>query len=166
MAKTYLALGSNLGDRMAHLRQAVADLPRPIRCSKVYETAPIDTPEGSGSFLNAVVEVDLEADPVPLIRLVRRLEATAKRERNRVNGPRTLDVDVIYVTGMASEDPEMIVPHPRCRGRAFVIVPLSDLDPELASELNPEIAQAASGARANGLREVYPGVKLFGESIC
>lgn len=165
MARTFLALGSNLGDRMAHLATAVSSLPAPARCSRVYETVPVDAPEGSPRFLNAMVEIDYEPDERALIQLVRRLESQANRVRGEPNGPRTLDVDVIHVDGMTATNPDMLVPHPRCRERAFVIAPLSDLDPDLARDLNPAIAETVLSARRVTGVEVYPGVVVFAESI-
>lgn len=166
MAKTFLALGSNLGDRMGYLRRATQTLPGLVRCSRVYETAPIDAPKGSGPFLNAVVEIDFEADISELLALVNQLETSAKRERLEPNAPRTLDVDVIFVEGVVSNDPEMTIPHPRCRERAFVVAPLSDLDSSLAETLNPEMARLIGRARERGDAEVFPGVVIYGEALC
>ncbi|NNN19711.1 MAG: 2-amino-4-hydroxy-6-hydroxymethyldihydropteridine diphosphokinase [Acidimicrobiaceae bacterium] len=166
MARTYLALGSNLGNRIEYLRQAVCSIPGQVRCSRVYETEPIQAPEGSGPFLNAVVGFDYAADKRALLDLVHELELQAKRERNQINGPRTLDVDVIYVEGMFSIDPLMTVPHPRCAERAFVIAPLFELDPELAGQLNRKMAEEIGLALNQQLSCPYPGVWIYSESIC
>ena len=166
MARTFLALGSNLGDRMGYLRRAAQALPGPVRCSRVYETVPIDAPEGSGQFLNAVVEIDFEADISELLALVNRLETLANRERLEPNASRTLDVDVIFVKGMTSDDPEMTIPHPRCRERAFVVAPLSDLDSSLAETLNPEMARVIAISKERGDAEVFPGVVIYAEALC
>ncbi len=151
---------------MAYLRRAVQSLPKPVRCSRVFETVPVDTPQGSGRFLNAVVEIDFKPDPTALLGLVNQLETEAERVRARTNGPRTLDVDVIYVEGMLSAEPAMTVPHPRCRERAFVIAPLMDLDPQLAKDLNPEIFRLVGQADEQGEPEVYQGVMIYTEVIC
>ena len=166
MTSTYLALGSNLGSRIDYLLEAVHALNAPVRCSRVYETAPVQAPAGSGPFLNAAVEVDFKADPKALLELVNRLESQANRVRVQPHGPRTLDVDVIYVEGMVSSDPQMTVPHPRCSERAFVIAPLMDIDPELARRLNPEMSAILQQAADLGLSEVYPGVSIYGEPLC
>ncbi len=166
MTSTYLALGSNLGARIDYLRDAVQALNGPVRCSRVYETAPVQAPAGSGPFLNAAVGIDFKADPQALLELVNRLESQANRIRIQTHGPRTLDVDVIYVEGMVSNDPQMTVPHPRCSDRAFVIAPLMDIDPELARRLNPEMAAILRQAVDLGLSEVYPGVSIYGEPLC
>ncbi len=151
---------------MAYLRGAVQSLPEPVRCSRVFETAPVDTPQGSGQFLNMVAVIDFDPDHMALVGLIDQLETAAKRVRDEPNGPRTLDVDVIYVEGMVSEDPAMTVPHPRCHERAFVIVPLMDLDPQLAGVLSPEISRLVGLAESNGGSEVYPGVLIYSEAIC
>ncbi|TAN29327.1 MAG: 2-amino-4-hydroxy-6-hydroxymethyldihydropteridine diphosphokinase [Actinomycetota bacterium] len=166
MASTYLALGSNLGIRVGYLRGAVRSLPGPLRCSRVYETDPVQAPAGSRPFLNAVVEIDFSADTGALLGLVNRLESQANRIRTQVNGPRTLDVDVIYVEGMVTSNSEMTVPHPRCSERAFVIAPLMDLEPQLARRLSPEMAADIQQAFDKGLSEVYQGVRIYGGLLC
>ncbi len=166
MARTFLALGSNLGDRIEFLRCAVKFLPGSVRCSRVYETDPVDATQGSGPFLNAVVELDFEPEPSQLLSLVTRLERRANRVRSELNGPRTLDVDVVFVEGMVSRDGGMTVPHPRCNERAFVIAPLYDLDPGLAQTLNPEMCRLIGDAIDRDDAEVYPGVVVWGETIC
>ncbi len=151
---------------MVYLRRAVRSLPEPVSCSRVFETAPVDTPRGSGQFLNMVVEIDFNPHPTALLDLIHQLETMAKRVRAVANGPRTLDVDVIYVDGLESEDPAMTVPHPRCRERAFVIAPLMDLDPQLARDLSPEISRLVGLAEGHGDSEVYPGVRIYSDAIC
>lgn len=136
--RAFLGLGSNLGDRMAHLRRAVDQLRAsnvmPVTAvSPVYETEPMGGPAESGSYLNLVVELAVRpgADPYALLAECRRLEAAAGRVRAARWGPRTLDVDVLWVDGVTVDDPELMVPHPRWRERRFVLVPLADLAPDL-----------------------------------
>lgn len=166
MARVFLSLGSNLGDRLFYLQSAVDALADLVQCSRLYETAPVDAPDGSASFLNAVVEIEYEARASELIKLVMGLEGAAGRIRAEINGPRTLDVDVVYVEGFISHAPEMIVPHPRAQYRAFVIAPLADIDMQIASELSPEIALSVKKAKASLLDEVYPGVVAVGGPLC
>ncbi len=165
MARTFLSLGSNLGDRVSYLRQAVESLPRPVRTSRVYETEPHDAPAGSGLFLNAVAEIHCEPSAAGLLHLVGRLEKNANRVRLARNGPRTLDVDVVFVDGWMSNEAAMTVPHPRVRDRAFVIAPLMDLDPVLARRLNPEMSAIIAKAFYRRDREVYPGVVVYAEAL-
>lgn len=134
MTRAFLGLGSNLGDRWAHLRNAVAALPDVVAVSPVYETAPVGGPDGQGAFLNCVVELDTERSPRELLELCRSLEAAAERVRLERWGPRTLDVDVLLVGDSVVDEPDLVVPHPRMWERSFVLVPLHDL----ASDLVPE----------------------------
>lgn len=166
MARTYLALGSNMGDRLAYLRSAVQALPAPLRCSRVYETTPVGTPDLSKPFLNAVVEIDYSADPCELLSLVISLEQKANRVRKEKNGPRTLDVDVIYVEGFTSDDPRMTIPHPLAHTRSFVLVPLSDLNVELVKSMNRQIWRQMAFSEGSEPREVFPGVNIYGASLC
>ena len=131
MSRAFLALGSNLGDRRSYLRDAVAALPDVVAVSPVYETDPVGGPEGQGAYLNLVVELDTQLSPRQLLELGQRLEAAAQRVRGERWGPRTLDVDVLLVGDEQVDDPDLIVPHPRMWERAFVLVPLADLAPDL-----------------------------------
>lgn len=164
MAKTYLALGSNLGERIKYLQGAVDKLPNPKRCSRIYQTLPVDSPRGSGPFLNAVVEIEFQPDTAKLLELVGRIEEEAGRVRVVRNGPRTLDVDVIYVNGFSSEAPEMTIPHPRAKERGFVIAPLLDLNREAAMELSASLVHLIENS-ATPEHEILPGVSLFAASL-
>lgn len=130
MARAFLALGSNLGDREAYIRDAVAAMPDVVAMSEIYETEPVG-PEGQGPYLNAVVELDTELSPRELLELCRRLEAHAGRVRTERWGPRTLDVDVLLVGDLTVNEPDLVVPHPLLWERDFVLRPLADLAPEL-----------------------------------
>ena len=137
--RAFLSLGSNLGDRTAHLRRAVDQLragsdPAVTAVSRVYETDPVGGPDDQGAFLNLVVElaVPRTVDPYRLLAQCHRLEAAAGRVRTVRWGPRTLDADVIWIDGVALDDPELTVPHPRWRERRFVLAPLAELAPDLA----------------------------------
>ena len=129
--QAFLGLGSNLGDRRRYLREAVDALPDVVAVSPVYETAPVGGPSGQGAFLNIVVELDTARTPRQLLELCREREAAARRVRLERWGPRTLDVDVLWVEGQTVDEDDLIVPHPRMFERAFVLLPLRDLAPEL-----------------------------------
>lgn len=118
-----LSVGSNLGDRLAHLQLAV-DVLRPRAVSAVYETAPVGGLE-QDDFLNAVLLCDLDAERA--WELAQRAEREAQRERVVRWGPRTLDVDVVVADGLVPDGLEL--PHPRAHSRAFVLVPWADVDP-------------------------------------
>lgn len=130
MTRAFLALGSNLGDRHQYLRDAVAAMPGLVAESDVYETDPVGGVEQE-PFLNMVVELDTDLSPRELLELCRRLEVAADRVRRVRWGPRTLDVDVLWVDGHAVDEADLVVPHPRMHERAFVMVPLGDLAPDL-----------------------------------
>jgi 2-amino-4-hydroxy-6-hydroxymethyldihydropteridine diphosphokinase len=132
--RAFLGLGSNLGDRWAHLRQAVAALPDVVAVSPVYETSPVGGPERQGPYLNCVVELDTDLGPRQLLELAQSLETAAGRVRAERWGPRTLDVDVLLVGDLRVDDPDLVVPHPRMYERRFVLAPLADLAPDLLPE--------------------------------
>ena len=134
--RAFLALGSNVGDRWAALRAAVAGLPpdEVVAVSPVYETDPVGGPPGQDPCLNAVVELATARSPRELLDLARLLEGAAGRVRAERWGPRTLDVDVLLVGSAVVDEPDLVVPHPRMWDRAFVLVPLRDLAPELVAE--------------------------------
>lgn len=131
MTRAFLGLGSNLGDRLGYLKSAVAAIDDCVAVSGAYETDPVGGPE-QDRFLNVVVELDTRRSARELLELCRELEAAAERVRDVRWGPRTLDVDVLWVDGETVDEPDLAVPHPRMFERAFVMVPLGELAPDLA----------------------------------
>lgn len=144
MARAFLGLGSNLGDREALLRSALDRLVAVglQAVSPFYETDPVGGPE-QGAFLNCVAELDTDLSARQLLAVCARLEAAAGRVRVERWGPRTLDVDVLWIEGVELREPDLVVPHPRMRERRFVLAPLRDLAPDLVT---PEQVAAAPGA--------------------
>ena len=149
MSRAVLSIGSNLGDRLAAL-QSVADQLRPwlATLSAVYETPPWG-PVPQDEFLNAVLIVDdPSASPMDWLTRAHSAEDAAERTREVRWGPRTLDVDVVDITGVTSADPDLTLPHPRAAERAFVLVPWHEVDPgaqldgvpiaELIARLDPD----------------------------
>jgi 2-amino-4-hydroxy-6-hydroxymethyldihydropteridine diphosphokinase len=129
VSRAVLSIGSNVGDRLAHLRSVVAAL-HPVAVSPVYETAPWGGVE-QDDYLNAIVVVDDPGtDAYGWLARARALEQAAGRTREVRWGPRTLDVDVIDVDGATNPDPELTLPHPRAHERAFVLGPWADVDPD------------------------------------
>ncbi len=133
-----LSLGSNLGNRVEHLRQAVrhlAALPgvRILAKSRVYETEPVEVPDAYRglSFLNAVVILRWSGSARDLLRETKSIEAEAGRTRGERNAPRPLDIDIIYAGSEVVDEPDLTVPHPRARERRFVLEPLADVRPAL-----------------------------------
>jgi 2-amino-4-hydroxy-6-hydroxymethyldihydropteridine diphosphokinase len=135
VTRAFLGLGSNLGDREALLDAAVDRLVAVglVRQSPRYATDPVGGPE-QGEYLNCVVELDTDLTARQLLAVAGRLEAAAGRERGERWGPRTLDVDVLWVEGEEVDEPDLEVPHPRMRVRRFVLAPLRDLAPDLVTE--------------------------------
>lgn len=135
MTRVFLGLGSNLGDRAEYLADAIQSLGSSVvAVSDVYETDPVGGPGEQGRFLNLVVELKTDLDPYDILAVCRRLESAAERVREVHWGPRTLDVDVLWIDGVTLDDPELTVPHPRMRSRRFVLAPLSELAPELVDD--------------------------------
>jgi 2-amino-4-hydroxy-6-hydroxymethyldihydropteridine diphosphokinase len=146
--RAFLGLGSNLGDRWQYLRDGVAGLPDVVRVSPVYETDPVGGPPGQLPYLNLVVELFTDRTARELLVAAQAAEEGANRVRRERWGPRTLDVDVLLVGDVVIEDEDLIVPHPRMWDRAFVLVPLGDLAPDIVGDrrLDP----IASGVRPAG----------------
>jgi 2-amino-4-hydroxy-6-hydroxymethyldihydropteridine diphosphokinase len=135
--RAFIGLGSNLGDRRAHLRAAVDQLESSgdvVAVSPLYETEPVGGPGGQQNYLNLVVELQTADSPRTLLERCHVLEASAHRERAERWGPRTLDADVLWVEGELVDDPDLTVPHPRLWERRFVLAPLADLAPDLVTE--------------------------------
>ena len=133
MSTAVLSIGSNLGDRLAHLQSAL-DVFRPwLRAvSPVYETAPWG-PVEQDDYLNAVLlACDPDAAPHDWLARAHAAEQVAGRTRDVRWGPRTLDVDVVSVDDVVSDDPQLTLPHPRAAERAFVLVPWLAVDPDAA----------------------------------
>jgi 2-amino-4-hydroxy-6-hydroxymethyldihydropteridine diphosphokinase len=131
----YLALGSNLGDRLGFLQEAVSGLAAApgievAAVSRVYETAPVGGPE-QGPYLNGVVALRTRLLPAELLGVAHRIEDLAGRVRAERWGARTLDVDVLLVGDERVDTPELTVPHPRLWQRGFVLAPLADVAPHL-----------------------------------
>jgi 2-amino-4-hydroxy-6-hydroxymethyldihydropteridine diphosphokinase len=128
----YIALGTNIGDREVNLQTAKAALlPEVIiqRESSVYVTQPwgyADQPD----FLNQVIEVSTQIEPLPLLRLLKRIEKQMGRVKFIQNGPRLIDLDLLFYGNRIVESPGLQIPHPRMQGRAFVLVPLNEIAPD------------------------------------
>jgi 2-amino-4-hydroxy-6-hydroxymethyldihydropteridine diphosphokinase len=134
-ARAYLALGSNLGDRLATLQRAVDLLGARQgidvrRSSRVYETEPVGPAQPD--YLNAVIEVRTDLEPRELLEACLEVEAELGRVRGERWGPRSLDVDLLTYEDRTMDEPGLVVPHPRMHERAFVLVPLLELDPDPA----------------------------------
>jgi len=130
----YLGLGSNLGDRRAHLADATARLAsghlRILRASSIYETEPRDL-RNQPWFLNQVIEAETDLFPRQLLARVLKVEREMGRKRIVPNGPRTIDIDILLFGASVMKIPELEIPHPRMTERRFVLEPLGELAPDL-----------------------------------
>ncbi len=151
-----LALGSNLGDRLATLQGAVQELcGEPgltlTALSPVYETAPVGGP-AQPDYLNAVLIAQTTLTPQVLLGRCQQAEQAFHRTRQQVWGPRTLDVDIIVYGDLVSDDPVLTLPHPRARERAFVLAPWLDAEPAAQIPGQGQVADLLASVGRSGVR--------------
>ena len=135
MTRAYLGLGSNLGDRMEFLKEALRsiDQQREIEVtnvSSVYETEPIGKVD-QPSFLNCVAVIETGLAPRELLEVTSRIELELKREREVRWGPRTIDIDILLFDDLVVDETDLVIPHPRLCERAFAVVPLMELSSDI-----------------------------------
>jgi 2-amino-4-hydroxy-6-hydroxymethyldihydropteridine diphosphokinase len=162
-SRSFLGLGSNLGDRLANLGHAVSLLGRDedvrvVRSSRVYETDPVGGPE-QPEYLNAVIEAETSRSARDLLARCLEIEREMGRVRAERWGPRVIDIDVLTYDDLEIDEPGLTIPHPRMHERGFVLVPLLELvaDPVLPG-----------GQRVKELRlsaDTFGGVRLFGPPL-
>ncbi len=134
-ANAWLSLGSNQGDRLNNLRDAIQRLRSPqvevVCCAGVYETEPVgyDTPQPF--YLNTVVQVRTTLEPLALLEHVMAVELAGGRVRTHYGNPRTIDIDIVLYEGVQMQSERLTLPHPRMHERAFVLVPLLEIAPDL-----------------------------------
>ena len=131
--QVFIALGSNLGDRSANLQAALRQIQPevvPVECSPVYETPPWGY-ETQPSFLNQVIRAETELGPQALLAHLKKVETDLGRTETFRYGPRLIDLDILFYDDLVLELPPLVIPHPRLHERAFVLVPLMDVAPDL-----------------------------------
>jgi len=133
--QAFIGLGSNLGDREWHLQQALAQLQhrgvRLRRASSLYESGPVGPVSDQPSFLNAVVDIEADGDARQLLQTCMSVERALGRQRTIRKGPRCIDLDLLMVGAQVACWPELVLPHPALTERAFVLLPLLELEPRL-----------------------------------
>jgi 3-oxoacyl-[acyl-carrier protein] reductase len=162
MSRAYLALGSNLGDRRAHLDRAILRLRAEpgivvLRVSSYYETAPVGGPPGQSAYLNAAVAIDTSLQPEQLLRALFEIERAAGRVRGELNAPRTLDLDILLYEKVVRTAPDPILPHPRMHERRFVLEPLVEIAPDAP---HPVLKRSAAELLASLPADPSPPVRM------
>jgi 2-amino-4-hydroxy-6-hydroxymethyldihydropteridine diphosphokinase len=152
----YLALGTNLGNRFANLKEAVSALPPQMEVkakSEVYETLPWGFKEQE-QFLNQVLRVETYLQPEPLLRHLKRLEIALGRKESFPNGPRQIDLDILFYDDLVLYSPALMIPHPYVHERGFVLVPLMDIAPDFVHPVRQKtIRELVSIADVSGIRK-------------
>lgn len=154
--RVVLSLGSNQGDRLENLQQAVDALFEApgldlVALSPVYETAPVGGPP-QPDYLNAVLVAATVLSPHTLLDRIHGVEEALRRERTVRWGPRTLDVDIVAIGDLTSDDADLILPHPRAHERAFVLAPWRDVDPEATLAGHGRVAELLARTGTDGVR--------------
>ncbi|MBM3123753.1 MAG: 2-amino-4-hydroxy-6-hydroxymethyldihydropteridine diphosphokinase [Chloroflexi bacterium] len=153
----YLALGSNLENRFANLKAAVNNLTPQLTVKKkssVYETPPWGF-EDQPKFLNQVVMAETYLDPEALLKHLKRLETALGRTPSFENGPRLIDVDILFFDDLSLNTPELQLPHPRLHERAFVLVPLAEIAPKLMHpKMKKTIKELLTKVDRKGVRKI------------
>lgn len=157
MNKAYLGLGTNMGDKQAYLKEAckiISDNPNIniVKISKVYKTKAWGY-TNQDDFLNICIEVDTNLSPEELLEVCHEVENKLNRVRVIRWGPRTIDVDILFFNNIISTDENLTLPHPRIKERAFVLIPLMDLNKELAID-NKTISYYLSNLEKEELKQV------------
>ncbi len=157
MPTAYLGLGSNLGDRWASLQAAIRRLRaepglRAIAISQIYDSTPIDCPPNSSDYLNAVVAVETDRSPADLLKLLHHIERQFGRIRTETNAPRTLDLDLLLYGDLVIDTADLVVPHPRMHERAFVLLPLEGIAPDVVHPiLKKTVSELLAGVNREGI---------------
>jgi 2-amino-4-hydroxy-6-hydroxymethyldihydropteridine diphosphokinase len=155
----YLALGTNLGDRSANLKQAISSLTPQLDVkakSQVYETPPWGF-EDQPKFLNQVIKAKTYLDPEPLLKHLKRLEVALGRKESFANGPRLIDIDILFFDDLVLNKPSLVIPHPRLHERGFVLLPLMDIAPDLVHPVNNQSVREMSAlSDVRGIEKFAP----------
>ncbi len=151
----YLSLGSNLGDREAHLRKALEKLHQKgillVRESSIYETEPVDVPY-QPDFLNLVCQVKTPLEPESLLAACQEIESEMGRLRKTIKGARNIDIDILFYGRRIVEEPFLKIPHPTWRQRNFVLIPLAEIAPNFRDPVSDQTVHALQRQSSDGSR--------------
>jgi len=157
LSLVYIALGSNLGDRAANLAKAREMLGNDIqvlKCSSLYQTAPWGYSK-QDDFYNQVLECETELSPMRLLRRLKRFEKRMGRKKTFLNGPRVIDLDILFYDNLIMETRHLVIPHPRMHERAFVLVPLAEICPGLVHPVfGKNMAELLAMVDQTGVRRI------------
>jgi 2-amino-4-hydroxy-6-hydroxymethyldihydropteridine diphosphokinase len=159
MSTVYLGLGANIGNREANLRMALRGLTRMARVeavSALYETDPIGSVKEQPAFYNAACRIDTGLEPESLLRFLKSLEhEIGRRPGGPAGGPRPIDLDILLYEDRTLDSEDLTIPHPRLAERAFVLIPLAEIAPNVHYPQRDEtIAQLAEAVGEGGVRQI------------
>ncbi len=153
----YLGLGSNMGNRRENLDKALEFLSQRIEVKQVsstYDTEPVGNTE-QPRFLNLVCQIRTRLAPMELLTLAKGIETKLGRKLGGSNAPRPIDIDILFYGDQIVESPELVIPHPRLEGRAFVLIPLTEIAPELVHPVNGKTIKELLEGLKKGVQAIF-----------
>ena len=153
----YLGLGSNLGNRQDNLDRVLDFLSQRLRIervSSVYDTEPLGNPN-QPRFLNLVCQISTGLEPIALLALAKGIESKLGRLPHTSNAPRPIDIDILFYGDRVIETPELIIPHPRLTQRAFVLIPMAEIAPDLVHPVNAKTIKELTRELQRGVQDVF-----------
>jgi GTP cyclohydrolase-4 len=157
MITVYLGLGSNVGDRRGNLDRALDFLSQRLKMEKVssiYDTGPLGNPDQS-RFLNLVCQVSTSLEPAALLALAKGIESKLGRLPHTSNAPRPIDIDILFYGDQVIETTELIIPHPRLTERAFVLIPMAAIAPDLVHPVNNKTIKELIRELQRGVQDIF-----------
>ena len=153
----YLSLGSNMGNRQDNLDKALELLSQRValgQVSSIYDTEPVGNTD-QPRFLNLVCQIHTRLAPMELLTLAKGIESKLGRKSSKPNSPRPIDIDILFYGDQVLESPELVIPHPRLEERAFVLVPLSEIAPELVHPVSGKAVKEMLDALQKGVQSIF-----------